>query len=713
VAGIRAGDYTLTVTRAGFATLAQPVRLRPRDVEVVALLLDLQGVAVTGSVRARGGAACGVTTLTAERIAALPPGQQFSLPDAIVTVAPGMIRGHDDFVHVRGHEIALNPVINGVSFWENPHALFSSGLSPAVIDSATVLTGAFPAEYGNRFGGVLDIVTPTGANRPVSGTVSASGGQAGRWSAAGDASGAAGRLAFYANASVFGSDRFLSPPDAQAINDTGRSAHVFGQVDANLQQAGMLRVLVMAGGTAFGIPVSPLDVELRPLARPEQRTRQQSTITSWSRTGSDRALEVSIYQRWSRAELLPATGPLTALAAYDRTTNTLGGKADLTRLTGRHAFKAGVDLVRLAPEETLAYDYAGYRTLAHHTEAPHLHFAGPIDINLSEAGGQMSAYAQDTVQLGTRVTANLGLRLDHYTLVTTATHASPRVNLAFRLAEGTTLHASYNRFFVPPPIEGVLVSSAGLTAGINEIGHALPALEPTVEDQLELGLAQTLGPATLAVTGYYRDTDDPMHTTVWPDARIYSYAAFDHETAYGLEISTDFSGLARLGLTGYVNYALARVDFSNPVVGGFTTEPDHLHDTSRFHAPMDQTHTLTAGLTWQHATSGAWAGVTTEYGSGTPMGHGAAAHDHGEAGGHDDGAEGGHGTSASRVPGHATANVSFGVDLRRRPGGARISLRLDVENVTDNVYLVAQESPFSPSQYATPRVASASLRVAF
>jgi hypothetical protein len=29
------------------------------------------------------------------------------------------------------------------------------------------------------------------------------------------------------------------------------------------------------------------------------------------------------------------------------------------------------------------------------------------------------------------------------------------------------------------------------------------------------------------------------------------------------------------------------------------------------------------------------------------------------------------------------------------------------------VYLVALESPFSPSQYATPRVASATLRVAF
>ena len=84
------------------------------------------------------------------------------LSDAIVTLAPGMIRGHDDFVHIRGHEVALNPLINGVSFWENTHSVFSAGLSPDVIETANVMTGGFPAEYGNRFGGVIDIVTRSG-----------------------------------------------------------------------------------------------------------------------------------------------------------------------------------------------------------------------------------------------------------------------------------------------------------------------------------------------------------------------------------------------------------------------------------------------------------------------------------------------------------------------------------------------------------------------
>ena len=80
------------------------------------------------------------TILTKESIERLPAFDRGSLADAIVTSAPGMTRGHDDFVHVRGEEIALNPIIDGVAFWENPHAMFSAGVSPDIIETANVMT---------------------------------------------------------------------------------------------------------------------------------------------------------------------------------------------------------------------------------------------------------------------------------------------------------------------------------------------------------------------------------------------------------------------------------------------------------------------------------------------------------------------------------------------------------------------------------------------
>jgi hypothetical protein len=147
------------------------------------------------------------------------------------------------------------------------------------------------------------------------------------------------------------------------------------------------------------------------------------------------------------------------------------------------------------------------------------------------------------------------------------------------------------------------------------------------------------------------------------------------------------------------------------VTGGFVTEAAHIDDSSRFLAPMDQTHTATGGVTYRHARSGFWMGLAAEYGSGTPTGHGTS-HEHAEgADDHDDGESA---TLGLRVPDHLTANVSLGFTLLRDAvNRARLAVQMNIENVTDDVYLVATEGPFSPRQYATPRVASVTAIVKF
>ena len=253
------------------------------------------------------------------------------------------------------------------------------------------------------------------------------------------------------------------------------------------------------------------------------------------------------------------------------------------------------------------YDDEGYVEFTHLVGLPHTHVAGQsIAFRGAESGGQISAYLQDSVQAGSRVTVDIGLRVDRYSLLVSETHASPRVNLAFRTGDATVVHASYNHFFVPPPVEGVLSSSAGLTRSIEEIGVALPPVGPIVEDQIEGGVTTRVGPVQLALTSYLRESDDPVHTTIWPDSRIYSYASFDRARAYGLEAKAEVTSWPVSGATGYLNYALGRGHFQNPVTGGFVTEAAHIRDTNRFLAPMDQTHTLTGGVTYRHADSGLW-----------------------------------------------------------------------------------------------------------
>jgi len=716
-ARVEPGTYVLSAGLTGFETRSVRVAIEPREVRTVALSLQVGRVNVSVDVTADTSTLTGThspssTILTSERIDDLPAFQRVSLTDAIATSAPGMIRGHDDFVHIRGHEIALNPLINGVSFWENAHAVFSAGLSPEIVDTANVMTGGFPAEYGNRFGGVVDIVTKSGLRMSERGSVAFSGGSAGRRQLAGDVGGHRGAFGYYLFGDTFESDRFLSPPDPQAIHDSARGGHFFARLDTNRERAGAFTIIVMADGANLEIPNTPLDVELRPLAQAAQRTRQQTATFGWTRAWSQTVVSASAYERWSRLRLSPAAGPLTTRADLTRELGTIGGKLDVTRLAGRHTVKFGVDAVNLRPDEDLFYDYDGYRALSHILELPHIHITDQvIQFAGSDSGGQVSAYVQDNLQVSSRITLDAGVRLDRYSLVVSDTHLSPRLNLAVRAGGGAVLHASYNHFFVPPAVEGVLSSSAGLTSFIREIGIALPALQPTTENQFEAGGSMPAGPVQLALTGYVRATDNPVHTTVWPDSRIYSYASFDRARAYGLEAKAELTGLRERGVTGYVNYALGRVNFYNPVTGGFITEAEHLTDIERFPAPMDQTHTLTAGATWRHATSGFLGGVTMEYGSGTPIGHGGA-HEH--AAGEEDHADVTAAEEGGRVPGHFMTGVSFGIDLLRDTNRrSRLALRLDVENVTNTIFVIAQDSAFSPAQYSIPRLVALTARVQF
>jgi hypothetical protein len=709
------GDYTLSVAAQGFASRRLRLSIEPREVRTVIISLEIAGVAVAVEVAGDRMTSPSVhspssTTLTLERLDAMPLFQRVTLPDAVVRLAPGMIRGHDDFVHIRGHEVALNPLINGVSFWENTHSVFSAGLSPDVIDTANIMTGGFPAEFGNRFGGVVDVVTRSGLRMQNRGSATIALGSAGRRRAAADIGGRRGRFGYFLSGGGFLSARYLSPPAPIAMHDAAHGGHAFGQTDVAIGR-GLLRAVVLGDAIDLEIPRSADDIALRPLAMVRQRARQESVITSWIGMMGDVSITASAYQRLSQVRLFPAEGPLTVRAAGVRRLSTLGAKLDGSRLIGRHAIKAGVDAVRLAPRETLSYAYDGYLEYTHLIGLPHVHVSlQHVAFSGADAGGQVSAYVQDSVQLG-HATIDAGLRLDAYRLIVSRTHLSPRVNVALRISDGTIVHASYNHFFVPPPVEGVLSNSAGLTRFIDEIGIALPPVAPTLEHQYEGGVTTRVGPLDAAITGYHRVTSNPIHTTIWPDSRVYSYASFHRARASGVEGKLEAKSLLASGVAGFLNYALGRVRFQNPVTGGFVTEAGHLADTNRFLAPMDQTHTLTGGATYRHAAAGLWLSGAIEYGSGTPMGHGAA-HDHGDGAG-----VLGHPAPAAdpaRVPGHFTADASFGVDLLRAASRrSTLTLQLDLENIADNVYVIAQEGEFSPSQFSHPRLFSVTARWRF
>jgi outer membrane receptor protein involved in Fe transport len=719
------GDYTLTVNHEGFRQGRYRLSLRPREIQDRVLELSLRPVQEAVEVSARVSSlpslhAPNSTVMSSERLDELPLTQRTNLPDVIAMSAPGMIRGHDDFVHIRGHEVALNPFVNGVSFWENPHMVFSPGLGADYIESVNVMTGGFSAEYGNRFGGVLDVVTRSGFTMDHHGSVTLGVGTALRNNVGFELGGHTKRFAYYLNAAGFESARFLSPPERNALHDTGRGSRAFAQLDFAANANNFVRLALMGDGASFELPKTLLDAQWRPGFNNFQRTRSQTSILSWDHIHSaDTQVHTAFYQRSSRVRMLPNADPYGAKLDGERTLDTYGIKSDWTRFLGRHTLKGGVDLVLLRPDERFSFLSQPWIDFTHlpGINQDHIHFRGPnrgpVAFQQEKTGGQVSVYIQDQVRLTRALRVDVGLRYDRHTLATSAFHFSPRLNLAYEFRAGTVLHGSYNHFFVPPPVENVLAGSAGLTRFISEIASPLPPLRPIVENQFELGVIQPVGRRMrLGLTSYYRISDNPAHTVLFPDSRFYAYANFDKGKAYGMEIKAEVPVIRALGLSGYFNYALGRVWFYNPVTAGFITEAGHISERNRFLAPMDQTHTLTSGLTCQNRRTRLWTSMFFEYGSGTPGSHGGGDHEP-EAGEADHQHAPVPGGCGVRCPEHFTQNLSIGWDAVGNREQPHLTLQFNIENLTNNVYLISKESTFVQGQYSIPRLISGSLKIRF
>jgi outer membrane receptor protein involved in Fe transport len=682
-AGLAPRRYTVRVSADDFHAQSVTVTLAPREArELDFELAPLAEIREQVTVRARAGSleaagSASARTIDAEQLEALPAARRAQLTDAVTPFISSAVAGHDNLVHLRGNELSLNTFVNGVSFFDNPHQLFTPGLPVEVIQSMNVITGGFPAEFGNRFGGVLDIVTRSGFDAAGHGTLTLGIGERLRDNLSASYGGHTRRLGYYFYAQAFETRRFLNTPEPVALHDSGKGARSFLQLDYHASSRDTLRLVATADGTDFEMPNTTED-ELR--GRDFfQRNREQTVILSWDRAfSSSSLLSTSLYERFAGARLLPTSDPFSIQAAGTRNDLTLGLKSDYSLFLGpRHAIKAGIDLTLLRLREDFSFD-----PRAQEFEVAPFVFRG------RETGGQASAYFQDRLRVSENFSADLGLRYDQYSLATSAHALSPRVNLAYAPGGGrTVLHLSYDRFFSPPPIENLLLSA--------RLGFDAQPPRASSSNHFEAGASRTLRERLLLrLTAYWRSDRNSFENTELANVRLFLPTTFARGKAYGIEFSSQLAEIERLGLSGYFGYTAQRAFQTAPASGGFTIE--EAPAGTRAPAAFDQIHTAVGGLNWRERRSGFFASAAFEYGSGTP------------ATLRDTGGE----ERTVRLPGHFVANLYFGVELFRKERRG-LGLQFNVENLTDRVFPIAKESEFTPVQYSPPRLLSGSMRVRF
>jgi hypothetical protein len=586
---------------------------------------------------------------------------------------PGASQSHDNFLNVRGNEFSLHEFLNGVSFLDNTQPQFSPGVSPQIFETVDLMTGGFAAEYGNRFGGVLDITTRSGSDVAGHGDVDIRGATVDNYDLNGDYGGQIGKLGYYVFADGFTSGRYLDPPEPRELHDFGQGARATAQLDWHGSHDG-LKLLLLGGGTNFQQP-NITDDQL--VGRDADRHLRQSTsILTWLHEFSrNTVISSSVYQRLGSDRVLPTTDPITPYANASRSTLTVGAKSDLSHLWHSHVIKGGVDFVRLRELESFFFDARGDPDVFPA-------FAG------GRHGGQASAYAQDHFSPMQNLWVDAGVRYDYFTLVRTNVQTSPRLGLAYHIPRtNTVIHAAYNRFFSPPPLEYSLLASF---IGQNAVDpkQRVGDVRAYTQNYFEVGVAQELHPrVSLELNAYLHTGHNSFENHEISISRIFLPINFHTARSEGAELILNMRQLERFGISGRFQYALARTFFYGPVTGGFTGD-EILAPGERIMPSFDQTHTGTAQIFYHNHWRGFWTGSAMRYGSGTVIERG------------------------PRLPQHLTADLVTGLSLWNSEP-RRLDLEFDATNVSDSRYQIAKESDEIPIQYAPSRTVGGSLKFHF
>jgi outer membrane receptor for ferrienterochelin and colicins len=676
---VEAGPYQVKTNASGFYASSYHLTIRPRQPVSIAIELQTtQSVQQTVEVKSRyqtidpekTGSS---QTFTQQDLEQLPDPMVESTSSLVSNLMPGASQSHDNFINVRGNEFSLHEFINGVSFLDNTQPQFSPGVSPQIFETVDLMTGGFTPEYGNRFGGVLDIATRSGASLQGHGDVNFRGATVDNYDLNADYGGQVGKVGYYAFIDAFTSGRYLDPPEPNELHDFGKGSRGTLQLDWHGQKDG-LKLLLMGAGTNFQQPNLTEDQEVGRDA--DRHLRQQTAILGWVHNFSSRTLlATSIYERVGSDHVLPTTDPITPLSIASRSTLTVGIKSDISHVWHSHVLKGGIDLLRLRESESFFFDSRGDPDVFPA-------FSG------SRKGGQASAYVQDHFSPFRNLWVDLGVRYDHFDLVRTGVQTSPRISFAYQLPQtATVIHAAYNRLFSPPPIEYSLLASL--------IGHN--AVDPSqrvgdvqayTQNYFEVGVAQELHPRiSLEVNGYVHTGHNSFENHEISISRIFLPINFHNARSAGAEAILNMRQLEKTGISGRFQYALSRTFFYGPVTGGFTGD-EILLPGERITPAFDQTHTATAQFFYHHRWRGLWSGSGLRYGSGTVVEKG------------------------PRLPQHLTADMAAGVDLWNAEP-RRLALEFDVTNLSDSRYQIAKESEEIPIQYAPSRTIGGSLKFHF
>lgn len=700
------GTYHLVVGRDGFAPSAELVEIRsalPVEHRVTLTIAPLQTqITVTAGdtlIDARQTAtARRIGTGTLQQRPSALPGR--SLLDAVNT-QPGWLLEANGILHPRGSEYQTQFVIDGLPLTDNRSPAFAPEIGAGGVQAMNVLTGGYPAEYGRKLGGVIEVVTVGPARRGFHGSAAASLGSFGTRTGDLVAEYGSEKTTIGLSAGRAETDRYLDPPTEENFTNDGRTASAALHVQRDLTDDDRFGTIVRYGGTRFLVPNERVQQDAG--QRQDRDSRETAAQFSYQRIFSSRLLgDVRGMARTLSAgfESNPASTPV--VADQDRGFREGYVKATLSAQFGRHEWKLGADAIAGKVRERFGYRLTDPDQFDDDT-APSFGFAA------TRHNREQAVFVQDQIRLG-QWTINAGLRWDHYRLVVDEHAFSPRLSAAWSLpGRDLVLRASYDRAFQTPALENLLLASSDAVEILNDEIVRLP-VPPSRGNFYDVGLSKGLFDKVRVDANYFvRLTRDFADDEVLLNTGVGFPIAFRHADIRGAEIKLEVPQWGPL--SGFLSYGYLRGVGELPMTGGLFLGDQAaalLGSTERFALSQDQPHTLRARVGYRLSPS-AWLSFDATYNSGLPV----------ELEGDDelDDLVGQFGRAvvdrvdleAGRVRPALSLDASAGVVLLKR-GQRTLRLQADVRNLADRLNVINFAGLFSGTAIAPPRSVSLGLR---
>ena len=460
-------------------------------------------------------------TIDSSAIAASPGGANVPL-NQILLQAPGVVQDSFGQLHVRADHNDLQYRLNGVILPEGI-SVFSQTLSPRLISSLSLITGALPAEYGLRTAGIIDLTTNSGLLQP-GGSLSVYGGSFGTFQPAAEYGGRAGNFSYYFTGDYKESDLGIESPDGSRdpLHDHTTQLHGFGYLEKILDEDDRLSLILGLSNGEYQIPnqrgLQPTlgyDVEgvsdfLSNDLNESQHELAEYAILSWQHSAGAFNLQNSLSVRYTSLHFAPDwLGDLLyngiAQDAFKDDTAVAWQTDSSYKLSAAHTVRAGLYLQHdsaqsITSSQVLPIDAAGMQT-------------SDIPLTIPDNGAETqwieSAYLQDEWQAFAPLTINYGLRFDDYRGYSSGSQLSPRINFVWQALSGTTVHGGYSRYFTNPPFELIAGETLAKFADTTALppGSVTADTKPVAEraNYYDLGVQQKLfdGTLTLGADSYY------------------------------------------------------------------------------------------------------------------------------------------------------------------------------------------------------------------